>query len=99
MALHNRMIDFERGFPYRLRCRAGLQAAPSLYNTNEEAIRNSPEIDRWNLKLTFQVSCLSSSALISATLPLTAYGRGLRQPAPAVLCQGAASAPRRPRPV
>lgn len=57
MSLHNRMIDFERGFPYRLRCRAGLQAAPSLYSTNEEAIRNSPDIDRWNLKLTFQVSC------------------------------------------
>ena len=72
MSLHTRITEFEENLPYRLRCRTSLLALPSVYSSAEEAVRASPDTDRWDLQLTFRqffLSLLISEALINLHRP------------------------------
>ncbi|OCF30850.1 hypothetical protein I317_05061 [Kwoniella heveanensis CBS 569] len=57
--LHQRLCDFERQVPFRLRCRAALLALPSVYSNPELAINDSPAIAQRNLILAFQQCTLA----------------------------------------
>ncbi|CED84351.1 Zn(2)-C6 fungal-type DNA-binding domain [Phaffia rhodozyma] len=53
-ALWQKIITFERSIPFWLRCRPALLATPSAYPDFKEATRCSPELNKSELKLTFQ---------------------------------------------
>ncbi|WWC88880.1 uncharacterized protein L201_003795 [Kwoniella dendrophila CBS 6074] len=57
--LHQRLCEFERGIPFRLRCRAALLALPSVYSTPELAMNDSPAPTQSNLILSFQQCTLA----------------------------------------
>ncbi|WVQ67495.1 uncharacterized protein L199_005695 [Kwoniella botswanensis] len=57
--LHQRLCDFEKQVPFRLRCRAALLAMPSVYADPAAAIRDSPQALKGNLVLTLQQSTLA----------------------------------------
>ncbi|KAK6909911.1 hypothetical protein L486_00437 [Kwoniella mangroviensis CBS 10435] len=57
--LHQRLCDFERLIPFRLRCRAALLALPSVYSNTEAAVRDSPPITQSNLILSLQQCTLA----------------------------------------
>ncbi|WVQ97545.1 hypothetical protein IAU59_004659 [Kwoniella sp. CBS 9459] len=54
LSLYTRLCEFERSIPYELRCRTALLALPSEYPDPEVAKEHSPELNRRNLKRTFQ---------------------------------------------
>ncbi|KIR39943.1 hypothetical protein I307_04958 [Cryptococcus deuterogattii 99/473] len=53
-ALHERLRGFEQQVPYHLRCRTALLALPSTYPDPTQAVRDSPEVSKRDLHLTFQ---------------------------------------------
>ncbi|WVW85195.1 hypothetical protein I302_107233 [Kwoniella bestiolae CBS 10118] len=57
--LHQRLCEFEKQVPYRLRSRAALLAMPSVYADPAAAIRDSPQALKGNLVLTLQQSTLA----------------------------------------
>ncbi len=50
------LCDFEGKIPYGLRCRTAMLSTTSVYPDPEMAIRAGPEVDKRNLRLTFEVS-------------------------------------------
>ncbi|WWC94364.1 hypothetical protein V866_001206 [Kwoniella sp. B9012] len=57
--LHQRLCEFERQIPFRLRCRAALLALPSVYSNTEAAVRDSPANNQGNLITSFQQCTLA----------------------------------------
>lgn len=53
-SLYDRLCAFERQIPFHLRCRTALLALPSVYADADSATRDSPELSRHDLHLTFQ---------------------------------------------
>lgn len=58
-ALQDQLVLFEKQIPFSLRSRTAYSSLPSLYINPEDAIGDTPEIDKRNLILTLQQFALS----------------------------------------
>ncbi|WVR05539.1 hypothetical protein IAU60_002557 [Kwoniella sp. DSM 27419] len=66
LALYDRLHQFERSIPFHLRCRTALVALPSLYSDASIAEAESPEVNRRDLRRTFEQ--FSLSMMVSETI-------------------------------
>jgi hypothetical protein len=53
--LQDRLIAFEKAIPFPLRCRTAYLSLPSLYPNQQDAIIDTPEINKRDLRVTLQV--------------------------------------------
>nr|XP_019009006.1 uncharacterized protein I206_06694 [Kwoniella pini CBS 10737]OCF47787.1 hypothetical protein I206_06694 [Kwoniella pini CBS 10737] len=64
--LYERLRGFERSIPFHLRCRTALLALPSLYSDAKVAEAESPEVNKRDLRRTFEQ--FSLSMIVSETI-------------------------------
>ncbi|WWC87429.1 uncharacterized protein L201_002318 [Kwoniella dendrophila CBS 6074] len=66
IGLYERLRGFERSIPFHLRCRTALLALPSLYSDASIAEAESPEVNKRDLRRTFEQ--FSLSMIVSETI-------------------------------
>lgn len=51
---YNALVDFEKNLPFHWRCRPAWIALISIHGSEETGVQTSPEINKLDLRLTFQ---------------------------------------------
>ncbi|WVW79040.1 hypothetical protein I302_101003 [Kwoniella bestiolae CBS 10118] len=66
IGLYDNLRTFESSIPFHLRCRTALVALPSLYSDASSAVAESPEVNKRDLRRTFEQ--FSLSMIVSETI-------------------------------